>query len=161
MKTVSNSTALVHLSAIGQLDLLHRLFGHIYIPEEVYQEVVIAGAGKPGAAEVEAANWIETRHVTNQLALSLLKVTLGSGEAACIVLAAEMQADLVILDDRLARMQAQEQGLSVVGTVGILLIADERGYLDFPSAVDSLLASGFRLSPAEYQRVVELWKAKR
>ncbi len=102
VKVVSNSTALVHLSAIGQLDLLHRLFGHIYIPEEVYQEVVIAGAGKPGAAEVEAANWIETRHVTNQLALSLLKVTLGSGEAACIV-----------------------------------------------------------LSPAEYQRVIELWKAKR
>lgn len=160
MKVVSNSTTLVHLSAIGQLDLLRRLFGRIYIPHEVYQEVVVAGSGKPSADEVQAATWIEVRQVTNQLALSLLKATLGSGEAACIVLAAEMQADLVVLDDRLARIQAQEQGLKVVGTVGILLNAAERGEVEFTSALDSLLSSGFRLSPAEHQRVLALWRER-
>ena len=140
--------------------MLRRLFDHIYIAEEVYQEVVVAGSGKPGADEVKGATWIETRKVTNQLALSLLKATLGSGEAACIVLAAEMQADLVILDDRLARIQAQEQVLKVVGTVGILLNAAERGEVEFTSALDSLLSSGFRLSPAEHQRVLALWRER-
>jgi predicted nucleic acid-binding protein len=161
MTVVSNSTALVHLSAMGRVDLLRELFEEVYIPEEVYQEVVVQGAGKPGAAEVQAAPWIKTQAVTNRLAFAVLNATLGAGEAACIVLTAEMGADLVILDDRLARLQAQTQGLKITGTVGILLIADEQGRLNFQQALDDLLATGFRLSPTEYQRVINLWKAKK
>lgn len=66
MKVISNSTALVHLSAAGRLNLLQELFGEIYIPEEVYHEVVIAGAGKPGAVEVQTADWIHTLAITNR-----------------------------------------------------------------------------------------------
>jgi len=160
MIVISNSTALMHLSAMGQLGLLRDLFSEIVIPEEVYQEVAVQGAGKPGAAEVQAAQWIKRQTISNKLAFSVLNATLGAGESACIVLASEMNADLVILDDSAARLQAQAQSLKITGTVGILLMADEQGKVNFQSALDGLLATGFRLSPAEYNRVINLWKAK-
>lgn len=161
MKVISNSTALVHLSATGRLNLLRELFGEIHIPEEVYREVVILGVGKPGAAEVQAADWIRTHAITNRLALAMLSATLGIGEAACIVLAVEKGADLVILDDRQARLQAQAQGLRITGTIGILLMAAKQGRLDFREALDELLATGFRLHPDEYQRVLNLWQSEK
>lgn len=159
MIVVSNSTALVHLSAVGRLNILQDLFSEMLIPEEVYYEVVIAGAGKPGAAEVAGAAWIKTRQVANQPALALLKSILGAGEVACILLAVETVADLVILDDKAARQYALTQGLSVVGTIGCLLEAGRLGRLDFEQALADLLATGFRLHPNEHQRILNLWRA--
>lgn len=159
MKVVSNSTALVHLSAIGQLDILRQRFGEIYIPEGVYHEVVVAGAGKPGAVEVAQAAWIHTATVTDKTALALLRSVLGAGEAESIVLALEMSADLIILDDKAARQFALAQGLRVSGTIGVLLEAGKRGEIDFVFAMEQLLATGFRLHPREYQRILDLWQA--
>jgi predicted nucleic acid-binding protein len=161
MTVVSNSTALVHLSAMGRLQLLRTLFGEVQIPAEVYDEVVVRVTGQPGASEVASAAWIHRQAIGNQLAFRLLTASLGAGEAACIVLAAEMNADLLILDDRAARLQAQALGISVTGTVGILLAADGQGLLEFQEALDELLATGFRLSPVEYRRVVAQWQATR
>ncbi len=160
MKVVSNSTALVHLSAAGRLELLRELFGELYIPEEVYHEVVIAGAGKPGSSEVQTADWIKRLAVKNRLAWSMLNIMLGAGEAACIVLAIEVGADLVILDDRRARLQALAHGLKITGTIGVLLMAGKEGRLDFRQALDELLATGFRLHPGEYQRILSLWQSE-
>ncbi len=158
MKVVSNSTPLVHLSAIEQLNLLQQLFQQIYIPKEVYEEVVVRGAGKPGADAVSNARWIHVESITNRIAYAALNAVLGQGESACIVLSLEIGADLVILDDRLARLHAQSHNLRVIGTVGVLLMADQKGLLDFPQCLDALLASGFRLSHSEYQRVLDMWK---
>src|SRR5438093_147378 len=75
------------------------------------------------------------------------------------VLASEVGADLVVLDDRAARLQAEAVGLRLTGPVGILLTAARQGLLDFQQALDGLLATGFRLGPAEYQRMIDTWKA--
>ncbi len=161
MKVVCNSTVLVHLSAMGRLDLLRDIFGEIYIPNEVYEEVVTRGANRAGMMEVSNASWINVQRITNHLAFEVLSTTLGAGESACIVLAFEIGADLVILDDRQARLRAQMQGLNVTGTVGVLMVAAEQGKTEFEQALDSLLATGFRLSPAEFQRVMSLWRSER
>src|SRR5205807_3994230 len=110
---------------------------------------VTRGRGRPGSAEVAAADWIVRRDASNPLAVSVLQATLGAGEAACIILAAEIGADLLILDDRAARLHAEGLGLVVSGTVGVLLAVDARGMLEFPAALADLLATGFRLRPAE------------
>jgi hypothetical protein len=59
MIVISDSVALIGLSAIGALDLLNRLYGTVIVPDAVYQEVVVQGAGKPGAQAVAAASWIQ------------------------------------------------------------------------------------------------------
>jgi predicted nucleic acid-binding protein len=55
---VSNSSPLIALSIVNSLDLLHALYGTIYIPEAVFHEVVIRGAGRPGATAVANTAWI-------------------------------------------------------------------------------------------------------
>jgi predicted nucleic acid-binding protein len=130
MIVVANASPLIHLSAAQRLDVLRMLFGEVFIPCEVYSEVVLKGAGRPGSQEVASANWIRVCHVKNEIAVRVFQVGgLGKGEAECIVLAQEIRADWTILDDRLARLQAEAMGLKVVGTVGVLLMASERGSL--------------------------------
>jgi len=65
MSVVSNASPLINLAWIGKLDLLRRLYGELFIPEAVWHEVVIEGAGQPGANEVKAATWIKAQSVTN------------------------------------------------------------------------------------------------
>jgi predicted nucleic acid-binding protein len=158
---ISNSTPLVNLSAMGKLGLLRQLFGEIRIPEDVYQEVAILGQGKPGSTEVEMAEWIKKENVIDRIAVSTLNIRLGVGESACLILAIELGADLIVLDDRSARLEAQSLGLKISGTVGVLLRADKKGMIDFGTSLDELLATGFRLHPNERERILQLWQSKK
>jgi len=158
MIIVANSTPLVHLSAINRLELLQQIAGELSIPEEVYQEVVSSGAGKPGAEEVKRSAWIKVEKVKDRLALKALQSRLGLGESACIVLAKELTSDILIMDDRLARLEAEALGLPVMGTIGLLLAIAQKGGLDFSQTLDELLNSGFRLSAKDYQQILELWR---
>jgi len=163
MMVVANASPLIHLSAIQRLEVLRALFVKVLIPREVYNEVVMRGIGRPGSQEVASANWIHARPVENEVAVRVLQVSgLGKGEAECIVLAQETNADWVILDDRLARLQAEAMGLKVVGTVGVLLMASEKGFVEnFEQTLRDLVASGFRLSAREVERILELWRRER
>ena len=66
MSIVSNASPLINLARIGKLDLLYQLYGKLIVPSAVWQEVVIEGAGQPGADDVKAATWIRTQTVTNR-----------------------------------------------------------------------------------------------
>lgn len=142
---VADSSCLIGLSKIHRLDILQKLFGGILIPPAVYQEVVVRGAGRAGADEVAHANWIETRPITDQLALRTLRLTLGAGESEAMVLAVECAADFLILDDWRARQVALDLELPVVGTVAVLDKAAQKGLLpDLPDALRQLQKAGFR-----------------
>src|SRR5437870_2717598 len=101
---------------------MRKLFGAIVIPDEVYAEVVVAGAGLSGATETSNAPWIEVRQLRNRADLTAAQVRfgLGAGELSTILLAQELDADLVILDDLAARKLAQNEGFRVQGCVAIL-----------------------------------------
>ena len=144
---IADSSCLIGLSKIQQLDILKSLFGRILIPSAVYHEIVIQGAGRPGALEISRADWIETVAIKDYLALRALKLTLGASESEAIVLASEQAADFIILDDWRARRVALELGLPVVGTVAILDKAVEKGYLpNLQTSLDALRRAGFRFS---------------
>lgn len=66
---ICDSSTLIHLSAIGRLDLLREFFGRLTVPTAVWREVVEQGSGRPGVAEVETAfreGWIEVKSPANQ-----------------------------------------------------------------------------------------------
>ena len=157
MKVVTNSTPLIELSKINQLDLLRDVYGTILIPEEVYVEVVIDGIGKPGAAEVKAAEWISRQSVTdmNQIRTLQNQYSLHLGECATIILAQEINAEQVILDDNAARREAVARGLPVIGTVGVLLIAKTQSIIPAVRPIlDNLRAQGTRVSQDLYHQVI-------
>jgi predicted nucleic acid-binding protein len=129
---VADSSPLVILTKLGCFDLLHRLFPRVYVSAEVHHEVVIAGAGLPGASEVSKAEWIEVRAVQNPAGLfsSQQKYGVGPGEMSTILLAKELGANPVLLDDYRARKVAKAEGLDILGSVGLLETFYQRRYFN-------------------------------
>ena len=159
MNVVSNSTPLIALSRINKFSLLREYFGEIYIPEEVYDEVVTRGGNLFGAEEVASAEWIKIENVKSIIAVKSLSIALDKGEAEAIVLAREKDA-MLIIDEGEGRRIAESLGLKITGTVGILLLASADGKLDFKNTIDELIAVGFRLSEGEYKRILSLSEQK-
>lgn len=142
MTVVADSSPLVILAKLGCFDYLKRLFPRLCISAEVHHEVVVAGAGLPGASEVANAEWIEVKKVQNQTGLlaAQQKYALGAGELSTILLGKELHANAVLLDDYNARKLAASEGLQVRGSVGLLETFYLRGYLtDLRSAFRLLL----------------------
>jgi hypothetical protein len=155
MIAVSNSTPLIALARIDRLELLHDFFQEIYIPEEVYDEVVRRGKDLPGASEVEASSFIKVENVDNRVAVDALSISLDRGEAEAIVLAEKKKA-LLIIDDGDGRRTAELLGLKITGTIGILLLASREGILDLKRSLDDLRSVGFRISNREYEKILSL-----
>jgi len=158
MIVVSNTSPLTNLAAIGQFDLLHKLYDEIHIAQAVWEELNARGQRWPGRDEVASADWIERHTVQNKTLVIALQRDLDAGEAESIALALELEADLVLLDEREGRHAAQRMGLRVVGVAGVLLEAKASNAV---SAIRPLLdglrqTAGFYLSDSLYQYTLTL-----
>lgn len=143
---IADSTCLIGLSRIGQLDLIQKLFQRITIAQAVWDEVVVNGLGRPGSLEVAQAEWIDVKIPTDRLAVEALRLSLGAGESESMVLAKEISAQLVILDDAKARLAAQQLGLTVAGTASLIYRAEELQIIGSAALlIQQLQAVGFRL----------------
>lgn len=128
-RVVVNSGPLVALSIIGQLDLLPSLYAECWLPQTVFNEVAVAGIGKPGAKSLQAADW-QARVRVGPVPDPLLVMELDSGEAEVISLARQLSPCMAIIDERRGRRIAQQvYGLPVKGTAGILVEAHRRGLI--------------------------------
>ena len=114
MIVVSNTSPIMNLAAVDQLLLLQRLYAKVIIPQAVYEELVV-GSEQPGSAEVQTCEWIETRAVMDQTLVTALAGELDQGEAESIILAKELQADRLLLDERRGREVASRFGLRFTG----------------------------------------------
>ncbi len=150
---VSNTTPLIGLASIQRFHLLQDLFGKLYIAQAVYYEAVVAGYEKGGAKyEVSTAMWIKSVPVKDRLAVDVLLDELDLGEAETIVLACEMQADWVLMDEKKGRMKLTQLGLNKIGTLGILLKAKKAGLIPaIRPEIQRLCQNSFSLS----QRVID------
>ena len=128
-KVVVNSTPLIVLCNADRLGLLQDLYGEISIPEAVYREVT---RKRDSACRVllEAPEWIKVCEVEPPSDVRLLSTRLHAGEVEVMELARSTSADLVVMDDQAAKKTAEFLGLTVTGTLGVLVRAKEQGYLE-------------------------------
>lgn len=156
MIVVSNTTPLVGLAVIGRFELLSQLFGKIYISQAVYDEAVVHGREAGGAREeVLSADWIEVTPVQDRLAVQVMLDELDLGEAETIVLAREIAADWVLMDEKKGRRKLNELRLDKVGTAGLLLKAKQLGLLPhIRSDLLKLRQNGFSLSQSVVDSVL-------
>ena len=157
MNIVVNATPLITLARIDRLDLLSVLFDDVIMPKQVFGEIVVPGAGKPGADLLAQAT-------PAMSAVDPLLTGLDAGEVAVLLLAQKINPDWVAIDERQARRVAFAMGLPVKGTLGILLAAAMAGLLteqEVLTDLQRLLSVGIRISPrwqqwlqAELKRIV-------
>jgi uncharacterized protein len=160
---VSDSSPLITLARIGCFELLPKLYGKINIPGQVYKEVVIDGAALPGAAEVARSSWIEVGPAQNvgDLAATVARTGLGKGEISAVILAKELSADLILIDEWKARRYAQGEGLAVVGCVGILEDLYKQGHVsDLRDAYRQLILHKIRIDIQTLQHSLAEFKLR-
>jgi len=142
---VSNSSVIIALARTCRLDLLEKLFGEIVVPEAVWQEITVGT--KPNSEKISRASFIRVEKVHNKRLVSLLEEFVDRGEAEAIVLALELNADLLLVDDRDARSFAKKLGLQVMGTLGVVALAKYKGLIsEAKPVVNELIEKGFWIS---------------
>ena len=153
-KVVVNTTPLIALAEIGELHLLKDLYSEIYIPHAVFEEI----KSEPAYTEVRNASvWIKQVSVDSEDNREMLSSRLHSGEVEVIQYARESKADLVILDDQLARRTAKYLGLTITGTLGVIIKAKEKGYVSsVKSIMDKLIQNGLYVDPKIQVEVLKL-----
>ncbi len=157
MIVVSNSTPLIGLSSIGRLGILHDLFGKIYIPQAVYDETVTNGREEGFAKkEIAKAEWIHSVKVKDRLAVNVLLDELDLGEVETIILAMELKADWVLMDEKKGRRKLSQLGIPKIGTMGALLKAKQLGLISvLKPEIDKLQKAGFIISPAMVNEILQ------
>lgn len=160
MIVVSDTSPITNLAAIGQLDLLEKLYTSIIIPQAVYNEMVAVGKVVPGAWEVQTFFWIQIQAVTNAQSVVDIQTSqdnIDLGEAEAIVLSLELNADLVLMDERRGRAVAIDYGLKVTGLLGVLVQAKRNGLIaGVKPLMDRLIEQvDFRVGSQLYETVLQ------
>lgn len=125
---VGDSSPLIALAIIGQLELLLKLYQRVIIPEKVWQEITIHGAGLPGASAISQLDWVMIQKPAPAL-IQPLSILLDPGEAEAIAIAMSLPGSTVLLDDAQARRVAERFGVNRIGTLGILRKAKKAGLI--------------------------------
>ena len=145
MTVVSNTSPLNYLVLTELQHVLPSLFGRVLIPGAVLRELSSPAAPRQVAEwRSNVPEWLEVREVS-QIPPDLLQ--LGAGERETITLAHSVDATLVLLDERRARIMARARGLAVSGTLGVLDLAAERRLIVMSEALDRLQRTTFRAPP--------------
>jgi len=124
MIVVSDTSPLTALLTVGEADLLLKLFDEVIVPEAVRDELL---RGHP-----TIPTWLRVQAVKNRAEVARFAQTLDNGEAEAIELAKELHADRLLMDERKGRRVASQEGIPVIGLLGIIVLAKRRQLI--PSA---------------------------
>jgi uncharacterized protein len=151
MAIVSNSGPILSFARAHRFDLLREVVDTLTIPEAVYTDIVVRGAGKLGAEDVQHAAWITRTPVRDRTFVAQLSQRLHLGECEALALARELDAVLLI-DEREARCAAQQYGIAHLGSLRVLEEAKERGLIPAVKPVlDELITAGTFISEGLYR----------
>jgi hypothetical protein len=141
MPVVSNTSPILNLAIIDQLDLLRSQFDDVLIPPAVLAELK-PETNLPGSSSIRRvleAGWLYVTELAETRLSQALSLELDDGEAAAIALALQQGIQQILMDERDGRAKAKAMGLNPVGVLGILLRAKRDGALDSVASAVGLL----------------------
>lgn len=150
MRIVCDSSAIIALERIKHLWILEKLAEEIFIPPAVNKEIMSKkNFNLPSCFKIKAAE--------NKFYVEEHRQHLHMGEIEAIALAREIKADLIILDDKMARKFAEKEGLRVSGLLALLIKAKEKGIVkQIKPIVDALKVNGFFVREDVYAEIMKL-----
>ena len=131
MPVVSNTSPLLNLAIIDQLNLLPQQFDQVYIPIAVVEELRL-DTSLPGVRRIKQgmeSGWLVLRDLSDQNIATALERDLDHGEAQAIALALQLGQPIVLIDEHEGRSIAKMMALRPVGVLGILLRAKVLGHI--------------------------------
>jgi predicted nucleic acid-binding protein len=129
MIVVSDTSPINYIVKIDQLTLLKKLFGEIIIPHEVYYELLKYNETARALNQVSVQSFISVQQIELPSALPELLKDLDKGEQEAILLAKQLNADILLIDEISGREAAKKFQLRVVGLLGVLELAKAQGYI--------------------------------
>ncbi len=142
---IADASCLIVLENIQELSLLEKLFGEVLITEEVKDEFGL-----------DLPEWLKVREVKNHSKKEALNLILDQGEASSIALCLENAESVLIIDEKKGRRIARELGLKIIGTLGIILTAKEKGLIDsIEDILEKLENADFRISPTLKTKILD------
>ncbi|BAU10445.1 hypothetical protein LEP3755_09290 [Leptolyngbya sp. NIES-3755] len=154
MLVVSDTSPICYLILIEQIDLLPQLYGQIFIPDVVRDELADQDAPDLVRAWISSSpEWLMTLTVTHPFDPALME--LDRGEQAAILLAEELEATLILMDERKGRLLARSRGLKITGLIGILDDAASMGLIDLPNTIAKLQTTNFHISSRLIQALLD------
>lgn len=154
---VSNTSPLLYLGRLGQINLLPALFETVTVPHQVVIELDAGRLLRPDTIDPRTFTWITIVAVPQTTIDNLPVNQLGQGERAAIAYAHLSPGLTVALDDRQARLLAEQLALRIVGTLGILLKAKQAGLIPaIRPLLDAVQNEGFRMDKALHHQVLNL-----
>jgi predicted nucleic acid-binding protein len=145
---VSDTSCITNLIAINRARLLEELFGSVIIPPAVQEELAFEHATLP--------DFVEVRAPRDRLAIrDLMTRELDAGEAEAIVLAVELRAEFLLIDELAGPAVAEARGLTILGLIGVLRRARDRGLISVVRPdLEALSEAGFWIAPQLRERVL-------
>lgn len=143
---ISDTSCFIILSNIGELELLHKVYGEIITTIEIATEF---GETLP--------DWVKIKKVTDTYKQQLLELQLDKGESSAIALALEIPESTIILDDIKARKIASRLGINYTGTIGVIIKAKLKGIIpSIKPIIEKIKQTDFRISiEIEFQALKE------
>lgn len=133
---ISDTSCFIILSNIGELDILHQVYGQIITTMEIANEY---GETLP--------DWVEIVNAVDKSKQQLLEMQIDKGESSAIALALETPNSMIILDDQKARRIAEKLGIAYTGTIGVIIKAKLLGIIpSIKPILEKIKQTDFRLS---------------
>jgi len=143
---ISDTSCLITLTRIGELDLLMQLYHHVWVTPEVAKEY---GGGLPA--------WIVIKETKDKVKQKYFEAILDIGEASTIALALELTDCTVIIDDQKGRRIVREHNIPIIGLLGILIDAKKQAIIpNIKPKLVQLRKHGFRFSAKLEQTILDL-----
>ena len=148
---IGDSSALVALAVVNQLELLEKLYDKLYVPQAVFDEVT--QIGKPQSDKLR--QFLQSR--VKRVDLTLTQLGLGLGELEAITLYKKLDADVLLIDDNRAKKYASLNGVKVIGSLGVLIKAKEKGHIEMVKPfLDEIQKSEVYISKKLIEKVLEI-----
>jgi len=156
MIVIADTSPINYLIRIGSIDVLPALYGRVLVPPSVRDELRAASAPEEVKKWiVDPPAWLVVQAPRHGPDAALLQAGLDAGERDAILLAEELGADELIIDELSGRREANQRHLHVIGTLGVLQRAASKGLVDFKQALGRLRATNFRITQEIIDRLLE------
>lgn len=154
MIVIADTSPICYLILIGEVDLLPKLYRKVFIPNAVYQEL------KSPKSPMQVQQWIGQIPAWLEVTTNITPddeqtKILDRGEQEAIALAEEMQANLIVMDEKLGRSIAKAKGFTLIGLLGVLYNAAQQDLIDLSKAFDDLQQTTFFVSPQLLKMLLE------